>query len=264
MAITSITQLVAASNAAERIRICKPASVADTAGERKTTFAMAGTPPAGVLNPGNTNGIIPIAGQLGYPAITGFPVGATGYITRVEATYPGTAQVALYDVLWRGGYYAGATDTALTPPALVRVPDGDYKNCQFFLESAETNLLITGNINYLDGTTTGQTTSFSMTPTLNNTGAWYPLPLVNSQGIRAVTNVTRTDIMTGVNIVLVIARKLWGGPVRYTSDTIVHGLDSLGLTRVYDTSALVMVNTRQTQVTGQPIEMCVDIAPEQS
>src|SRR5689334_23274667 len=121
-------------------------------------FDVAGQPGAGVLAGGETTppglgvGRVPTDAIPGYPSIGPFDAGATGYLSRIEFANSVACRVALFDRLWVGGAYGFGAAQAVTPPSFAsRVPDGDYRGLELWVEqvtAATGNQAV--NVSYTD------------------------------------------------------------------------------------------------------------------
>ena len=115
MAITTLDGFLAAPM--QRITLLKTASRTSVAAIPFSVFDVAGNPGAGVLaGTSTTTGVVPTDATAGCPVINAFGAGATGYITRIEASNSAACRITLYDMLWKGGAYAfNAAVTGQTP-----------------------------------------------------------------------------------------------------------------------------------------------------
>src|SRR5687768_9008926 len=68
---------------------------------------VAGNPSGGSFAIGNTvNGIVPVAGNPGYPPLNAFGVGNQGYLTNVEFGSSIACRLMLIDRLYNAGAFA--------------------------------------------------------------------------------------------------------------------------------------------------------------
>ena len=107
---------------------------------RSLLFAQAGFPAAGTLSGGSTTaaGVIPTVATAGCPGIPSFG-GLTGYLTKMDwASNNGGRCYWVFDLLWKAGAYTTASNTVVSPPALTRVPGGDFKGLEIWIEAVVT------------------------------------------------------------------------------------------------------------------------------
>ena len=83
MSITSIDDYLGAAR--QIIDYTKTVSKATSGGNASTYFEIAGSPGAGTLAASSTTGVVPVDTDVGYPKITNFAGGATGYLSRFSA-----------------------------------------------------------------------------------------------------------------------------------------------------------------------------------
>jgi hypothetical protein len=143
------------------------------------------------------------------------------------------------DLLWKAGAYAFNANTAVTPPALSRVPFGDYSGLQLWYEQVTAGTGIqTVTITYTNELgTTGKTTTFSI-GSAGTVQRLHHIPLAaGDKGIQAVTNVQGTVATVGTFNILIM-RRLWSGRVRLVNDGDVEGPNKVGMPIVYEDSAL--------------------------
>ncbi len=263
MAITTRDDLVAAQAAAQRIEIFKTAVRTSVAAIPFSVFDLAGTPGPGTLAGSSTAaGVVPTDATTGCPTINAFGGGATGYVTRLEASNTVACRIALYDCLFKAGAYAFNANTTLAsqPSYSGRDPSGVYQNTELWLEAVTA---FTGNqsirVQYLDqGGAAGDTGTIA-TGIAPIVGRMLRLPLAaGDTGISRVDVVTSTVATVGTFNVLVM-RKLGEARIRVVNDQIVQGFDLTGIPKIYADSALMMIVRADSTSTGLP-ELVVDVA----
>ena len=101
-------------------------------------FDIAGNPGAGTLaGTSTTTGTVPDDTVAGFPPISTFGGGATGYLTNVQGGSSVACRLMVFDMLWKGGAYAfNASTSGNTPTSYSsRVPGGtDYTNTEIWYE----------------------------------------------------------------------------------------------------------------------------------
>lgn len=257
MAITTRDGLIAAQAAGQSMRVFKTVSRTTVANIPFSVFDVAGDPGAGVLaGTSTTAGVVPTDATAGCPIINAFGGGATGYISRVEASNTVACRLAIYDMVWKGGAYAFNANQTLSaqPSYSSRMPGGtDYKSTQIWLETVTQ---FTGNqsirIQYLDQDGNAGDTGTIATGVAPTLGRMYKMPFAaGDTGVQRIDVVTSTVATVGTFNVLVL-NKLWEGRIRIANDQIVHGPDLTGLPIVYADSALILVVTTDSSGTGTP------------
>jgi hypothetical protein len=253
MPITTLDGLLGAYK--QVIPLVKTNSVTTVAGLPFTLFDRAGVPPAGSLNPSNTtNGIVPVAGNTGYPAIVPFQGGNTGYLSRVEVTASAAGSFQIYDVLFMAGQTtiptSGTTTIALTsrPSFASRVPfqsDGvtrAWSRVELFLQAsvAWSNHAHTASVDYLDQDGAASNTGNQSTQN-NGVNRLLRCPLAaGDTGVSDVTGYNLNGVTSAAGAVSVMAaRRLFSARTNVVSQ--VFGPDQTGMPIVYPTSALLLV-----------------------
>lgn len=257
MAITTRDGLIAAMAAGQDIAWFKSAARTTVAGFWFSLFELAGNPGAGVLaGTSTTAGVVPDDTTAGFPPINSFGAGLTGYISGLDYGSSVASRFRLFDCLWKGGAYAFNAAVALSaqPSYSARIPGGDYKGTQIWLETVTA---FTGNqsiaITYTNqdgvaGRTTG-TVATGVAPTL---GRLFQMPLqAGDTGVQKIESVTSTVSTVGTFNVLVL-RPLLGARVRIANDGGVKGPDLTGLPQVFDTSALYVMCAADGTTSGVP------------
>ena len=256
MAITTLDQLIAA--ASQRVGYTKTNTVTTVAAIPFSVFDRNGNPGAGTLAIGNTaNGIVPVAGQNGYPSINSFAGGATGYINKIEFGSTVACRISVYDCLFSAGAYAfnAATTLASQPSYSSRVLGGtDFSNTEIWIEAVTA---FTGNqsiaVTYTNQSgTTGRTTGTVATGVAPIVNRMLQLPLqAGDTGVQKIESVTSTVSTAGTFNVHVM-RRLWTGRVRTANDGDIHDMLKTGLPQVFDTSAFRYVVYADSTSSGIP------------
>lgn len=263
MAITTRDGLIAAQAAAQRLRIFKSSARTTVATIPFSLFDIAGNPGAGVLAGTSTAaGVVPTDATTGCPLINAFGGGATGYLTRFEASGTVAARLGLYDCLFKAGAYAFNANTTLAaqPSYSGRVPGGDYKGTEIWLETVTA---FTGlqsiQINYLNQDGNAGDTGVIATAVAPTLGRMFKVPFAaNDTGVQQIVQVRSTVATVGTFNVLVM-RRLAEARIRIANDQLVQGFDLTGMPIVFADSALMLVSYTDSTTTGFP-EIVMDIA----
>lgn len=212
-------------------------------------FDIAGNPGAGVLAGTNVaNGVVPTQGQAGYPAISAFGGGATGYLTRVTFNNSVVGQLMLYDRLFVAGAYAFNDNQALTaqPSFAGRLPGGNnFNGLQIWVEqvtAATGNQAV--NVTYTNQSgATGRTTGAVGIGAAPTVGRCWMLPLQpGDSGVQRIDNVVGSVATAGTFNVMVL-RPLWNADLLVANVGGVHDLMATGMPVVTrDTALYLMVN----------------------
>lgn len=244
------------------LTLFKSASRTSVTGIRFSVTELAGSPGAGVLaGTSTTVGVVPVAGNTGFPAILSFGA-LKGYLTRVVFGCTTACRLYLGDLLWKGGAYAfNVNTTGNTPTSFAsRVPDGtDYRGLEIWLEAVTAGTGVQNvQINYIDqdgNATVGTTQSVGAVTSI---GRMYKYALnAGDTGVRGITGVVGTSATAGTFNLLVI-RPLWSGRVRSVVDGDTHGIDLTGMPEIYDTSALFLTSATDGTATGVP-ELMIEV-----
>lgn len=261
MAITTLDQIIAAPK--QRIQLWKSASRTSVAAQSFSIFDLAGNPGAGTLaGTSTTTGVVPTDATAGCPVITAFGGGATGYISRIEASNTVACRVTLYDMLWKGGAYAFNVSTSGNSPASFssRIPSGtDYNGLELWYEQVTAGTGVQNvAVTYIDENAASSTTGTIAMPAVMILGRMFQLPLASGdKGIRGVTGVVGTTATAGT-FNLLIMRRLATVRIRVNNDAGVQDALSTGMPIIYDDSALVAIVATDSTSTGLP-EMVIDV-----
>ena len=257
MAITSFDPgLVAAAK--QYASMVRTATRLAAASSWTSVIDLAGSPGAGVLaGTSTTVGVVPVAGQTGFPSINAFGGGAIGYLAQMDFGSSVAGRIKLFDLLWKGGAYAfNAAVTGQTPTSFSsRVPGGtDFTDTQLWYEQVTASTGVpSANVTYTNQTgTAGKTTGVTAMPAAMAIGRCQQLPLAaGDSGLQGVTGVAATVATVGTFNLLVV-RPIWSGRVRLVNDGGVHGPLETGMPIIYPTSALMMLINPDGTSTGNP------------
>lgn len=261
MAITTVDGIVA--SARQAIPWTKTASATTVAAQWSSLLDVAGQPGAGSLSVGNTaNGLLCDHTVAGFPTITAFGGGATGYLASVAFANTVACRFQLYDRLWHVGSISLLTlaTTTLTaqPSFLGRTTDGAGVGLEIWLEinaavSATATVVSVGYTNS-DGTagrTTGATASLSGYATRR----LIQMPLqAGDRGVQKIDSVTvGGTVATTGTVNVIVARVLWeGGSVRVANGGDLHGWDCVGMPQIFPATALWPVIAADSTSSGVP------------
>ena len=255
MAITSFDPgLVAAAK--QYVSLAKTATRTAAGSAWTSVIDLAGNPGAGVLaGTSTTVGVVPVAGQAGFPIINAFGGGATGYLAQMDFGSSVAGRLKLFDLLWKGGAYAfNAAVSGQAPTSFSsRVPAGtDFTDTQLWYEQVTAGTGIPSvNVTYTNQSgTAGKTTGVTAMPAAMIVGRCQQLPLAaGDSGLQGVTGVAATVATVGTFNLLVV-RPIWSGRVRINNDGGVHGPLETGMPIIYPTSALMMLVNPDASATG--------------
>jgi len=242
----------------EDITFFKTAATTTVANSPFSIFDLAGTPAAGTLAGSSTTaGVVPDDTVAGFPPITAFAGGATGYLTRVEFSNTAASRFKLYDCLFKAGAYAfnAAQTLSAQPSYSARIPGGNYGGTEIWIEAVTA---FTGIPNFAITYTnqagiTGRTTGTVAAPLALTLKRMFRVPLQSGDtGVQKIESVTCTVATVGTFNVLVMRPLV--GPMRVSGANVadVYGLDRTGMPVVFDTSALFMVVYPDSTGTGNP------------
>ena len=256
MTISTLDQYIAA--ASQRVSIIKTASRTSVATIPFSVFDQAGNPGAGTLaGTSTTAGVVPTDATAGFPTITAFGGGATGYIGSVTFGNTVASRMRLFDLLWKGGAYAfnAAVTLSAQPSYSSRVLGGtDFTNTEIWLECVTAftgNLSIAVTYTNQDGVP-GRTTGTIATGVAPTVGRMLHLPLqAGDTGVQKIESVTSTVSTAGTFNVLVM-RRLWEGRCRLANDGDTHDFLKTGMPQIFADSALFLQVIADSTATGIP------------
>ena len=263
MSITSIDDYLGAAR--QIIDYTKTVSKATSGGNASTYFEIAGSPGAGTLAASSTTGVVPVDTDVGYPKITNFAGGATGYLSRFSAFGSVAGRIILFDRLWVGGTYAFASGTTVValngdPTPLNRVPDNDWSLVEAYFELVTaTTGTQTLSLVYTDQAGVSRTSPTVSAAASTAVGRLYRVPLfAGGTGIQKVESVVVTGGTVGTWNVVLLRRladiRIAGGNYGDTYDMF-----RVGMPRVYDASALICASMPDS-TTGGTIDAKIEIA----
>lgn len=242
MAIISLDQYIAAPR--QFVSWVKTGALTTVAASYSDSLAVAGAPGAGTLAGASTAaGVVPVAGDAGFPALTAFASGHTGYLGKVSFSSSVACRIRVCDLLFKAGAYAYNANQALTnqPSFASRVPGGtDFKGTELWVEAVTA---FTGNlsvaITYTDQDgNTGATTGTVATGVAPVVGRMIQIPLASGDsGLQKVESVVASVASAGTFNVLVV-RPLYEMNIRLANGGDTHDILKTGLPRVFQTSAL--------------------------
>jgi len=256
MAIQSLNDYIAAAK--QRVPFIKTAPRTTIAGMPFSVFDLAGNPGAGVLSAGNTaNGIVPVAGQAGYPLLNTFGVGALGYVSGLLLNNTVVSTAFFFDRLWKAGAYVFNADVTLAsqPNYDSRVPNLNYTGLEIWVEqvtAATGNQAV--NVTYTNqaGQTGRQTGAVGIgaAPTI---GRCFALPLqAGDTGVQRIERVVGSVATAGTFNVMVL-RNLAAGTIPAVGISDIQDLLRTGLGQIYNTTALYALVMATSTSSGLPI-----------
>jgi hypothetical protein len=262
MAITTLDGLIAAAK--QRIQLYKSATRTAVANSPFSVFDLAGNPGLGVLaGTSTTTGVVPTDATAGCPLINAFGGGATGYVSRIEASNQVSCRILLFDMLWKAGAYAfNANTTGQTPTSFSsRIPSGtDYNGLELWYEQVTAGTLVQNvAVTYNDENAASSTTGTVAMPAAMIVGRMFQIPLAaGDKGIQGVTGVVGSVASAGTFNILIM-RRLAEVRIRVANDGIIQDALTTGLTQVFEDSAMRLVVIPDSTATSLP-EIIVDVA----
>lgn len=262
MAINTLDNYIAAVK--QRVQYCKRTSRTTVANGWFSMFDLAGQPGAGVLAGSNTeSGVVPTDAIAGYPLISAFGAGTTGYLSKLEFANTVACRISIFDRLFVAGAYAFNASTTLSsiPTFISRLPNNDYTDLEIWIEQVTA---ATGNqavsVGYTNQAGTSERTTGAVgigsAPTV---GRCWQLPLqAGDSGIQTINTVTGSVATVGTFNVMVL-RPLWSGRVPLANGGDVHDMLRTGLPLVYDSSSLFILVCPDSTSSGIP-ELSMEIA----
>lgn len=256
MAISTLDGLIASTK--QRVRWGKTASRTSVANAWFSTFDLAGQPGAGTLAAGNTaNGLVPTDATAGYPSITAFNGGATGYLGALSMANTVACRIAVFDRLFVAGAYAFNANTTLASQPLYssRVPGTNYAGLEIWVEqvtAATGNQAV--NVTYTNEGGTGSRTTGAVgigaAPTV---GRCWNLPLQSGDsGVQEIDVVTGTVATAGTFNVQVLRRLAEGRIIIANGIDRQSVIDVGALLQVFHDSAFYVLVAADSTSTGLP------------
>lgn len=204
---------------------------------------FSGTVPAAASALANTsNGVVPVAGDSGFPAIA--PLSGTPYITRIDWSASAAARSWLYDRLWHAGPYDLTSNVTLSsqPSFSSRLPGGSYAGLVLLLE--KTNTLASAatlTVGYTNESGTSGRTSGSVSVTSAANGVQL-IPLASGDcGVRSVDSVVCSPTGSASSFFnIIIARPLLEFRVDDASSLYLRNQIVTRPTQIFSNSALCL------------------------
>lgn len=255
MSITSLDGYIAATK--QKVAWSKTTTRTTVANGWFSLIDIAGQPGAGTLAGSSTAaGVVPTDATAGYPLVTAFGGGASGYLGRVEFANTVACRIALFDRLFLAGAYAFNANTTLAsqPSYSGRVPGTIYSGLEIWCEqvtAATGNQAV--NVTYMDQSgNTGATTGATGIGAAQTVGRCWQLPLASGDdGVQKIENVTGTVASVGTFNVMVL-RPLWSGRIILANMGDVHDFIRNGFPQIYEDSALYAMICADSTSSGLP------------
>jgi hypothetical protein len=227
--------------------------------------------PGIMTNPSNTtNGVVPVAGDTGFPAVQPIDAAASVYITRIN-TFSNLAsgtgsRLYLFDRLYHVGMFADTPATynfSSQPSFLSRLPGGRYEGLYLLCEAQASSGSNAPNITVTYVNQAG--VSGRSTGTFAIGRASFRLDIVPLQagdnGIQQITSLVVGGSSGSNNFSLVIARPLFQHRFDELDTEYVFPLERIGMPQIYSTSALFWAFRKDQGTSNQPnFRMGVEIA----
>lgn len=265
MTITTRAQLQAARATRQDIVYLKTAARSSVSLSWTAQYDVAGSHVAILAGTSTTAGVIPVAGDAGFPLL---PLNGslTSYIDRFSLAYNATNGLTyrVSDLLWKAGAYtfnAAVVNLSSQPDYSSRLPGGSYTGTQLWVEavSVPTPGIPTITITYTnqDGVT-GRTATFTPTSNLIS-GRMLMMPLESGDsGVQRVESVIATNTQAGTYNVL-ITRTLIHVRTRSTINNGTFEYDKTGLVQLSDTAALFVTALPDGGATVAGVELLIGI-----
>lgn len=261
MSIATLDQYIAAVK--QRIPIVKTTARTSVALIPFSVFDVAGNPGAGTLAGTSTAaGVVPTDVTAGCPIIN-FSTGQ-GYLSKVEYYSSVLSRLSVYDMLFKAGAYSFNSNVTLSaqPSYSSRVPSGtDFTGTEIWVETVTTFTgLLSIAVTYTNQAgTTGRTTGTVATGVAPTLGRMINLPLqAGDSGVQKIESVVATVATVGTFNVLVL-RPIWNNRVAIANGGGINDLLSTGMPIVYLDSALILIPTADSTLTGLP-DLILEIA----
>ena len=248
MTITTLAQLQAAPK--QRINFTKTSNqAADSVNNWLSNIGLGGSISGTLAGSNTTTGLVPVANNnTGYPLISTFGSGATGYLSNFVYSGVTAGSMQMYDCLWKGGAFSASTSyPSITSASFAsRVPSGtDFTGLELWYQvvtAGNTASVLT--ITYKDENAVSKTISYSTTSGAAQVpNGCIQIPII-TKGISGISAVQSSSTTGTYNIL--IMRKIAGSRSTVSGgDPIDCTLDilSTGLARIYQTSALCFLQT---------------------
>ena len=255
MAITTLATLVAAKRevitltytAARTANSLAWASYLGLANNLAAVGTLAGT--------STTTGVVPTSATAGFPTIESFGSN-TGFIADVEIGSSSAQQkFRLVDLLWKGGAYAfNASTTGQTPTSYAsRVPGGtDFAGTEIWLEQVTAATGIQNvNVTYINEAGTAGRSTGTVATAAGVIGRMTRLPLqAGDEGVQGITGVVGSVATVGTFNILVVRPLFICTLPEVGPSNKFFGLDKTMMPQIFDTSALYLLMSSQTNSTN--------------
>lgn len=250
MAILSFDDYIASYK--QNITISKTSTITTTAANWHTGINLSGIPSAGAYGPSNVvNGVVPVAGDTGYPLLEPFAVSAQGYLSRIEAFNTVVGQLGLYDILFIAGPVTipttGTTVTTLTsqPSFTARLPEDAFGNPDWATTElwAWPTVAWSNHAHSMFASYRDQDDNDSVTPTVSTqnriVGRTLRLPFADGDnGCRRLNGFTLNGVTSATGSVNVaVVRRIWQGRIPILNTMLTWGPDLTGMPEVFANSA---------------------------
>lgn len=256
------------------IVISKPGFNCAVANRWYLTFSAAGYPAPGTDSPGSTTvGIKPVAGNVGYPPMVGFPPPGGGgeylpYIANVTFTNAGatatgpTLRAKLVAIVARLGTYNFNANTNLTTPLTFDVGQDNHPDYEIWVQFVTA---VTGTI-LVEVFADSGNAYFSDSFTAPAAGTMWRLGEgALSQIATDITNVTGSGASAGTFNIIVL-RRLWqgvAGPLNAVPYQAFEGIDvHVGLGHYLPPPGALAMMVSSTATGAQNPEMVIDVVQQ--
>lgn len=255
MAITTRDGWIASLANTDEVLISRTTARVAVAAAWFSTFDLTGVAGGGTLAGSSTAaGVVPTDATVGCPSIGAFTGANIGYVNSFEYGNTVAARCRLFDMLFKAGAYAFNANTTLAaqPSYVSRVPSGDYRGTQIWIETVTAftgNLSVTITYTNQDGTAARTTGAFApgLAPTV---GRCFLVPLqAGDTGAQKIESVISTTATVGTFNVLVL-RPLCTARSKSTNDGETLGVDRTALPIVFTDSALISLVSPDSTSTG--------------
>lgn len=239
----------------QRLTLNKTASITATAFNQTQNLHAAGNPGGGTLaGTSVAAGVIQTDALAGYPIISAFDDGASGFLTRVEAQAPVAMDVLIADILWKGGAYPFNAAQAVTSPSWAgRVPGGtDFSGLELWVEAVTAFTGVPAvTVQYTDQGGDAGTTGAVAAPAALGIARQYQLRLASGDnGLQSITNVGCGNATVGTFNLLVVRPLL---RFRLAANEVkVFDFMQTGAPEVFADSALQALITPDSTATSTP------------
>lgn len=255
-----------------RVPWYKTASMTTVAGGFFSPIQQNGNPGVITYNPGNTvNGIVPVDNVAGVPDIPNFTGTSIGYVTKAALANTIACNVFVFDRLFSIGSISMTTSTVTTtlsgqPSFASRVPNGDYRATELWLETGGTALSNHGHsvsVNYQDqddnpGVTPNQSTKNLIV------GRMLRMPMaVGDSGVRRINSITANGVASASGVFNIHVMRLLFSARLFANSSVVLGPDLTLLPEIYDNSSLYVVFQTDSTASGLPwLELTISHKPD--